>query len=98
MKTKLPQSIKVCLWSYDTDKISLSNPHDRYRIIINVLNRGTEEAVVWLLGNFSKKEIAETIKESYGSEWDSKSVSFWTTYFHASPKYKSRLDMLNEIK
>ena len=91
---KVPQSVKVCLWSYDTDKMNLSNPDHRFIIIMNVLNYGAESAVKWLLENFSKKEIKETIKKSYGSEWNKKSLSFWSLIFNVSPRYKIRFAKL----
>ncbi len=90
MKPELPQSVKVCLWSYDTDKIDFSNSQDRYRIIMNVLNRGTMEAVQWLWQNFSEKEIADTIQESYESEWNKASLKLWSLIYKTSPVRSSR--------
>lgn len=90
MDSKLPQAVKICLWSYDTNKISLSNPDDRFRIIFNVLNYGTKKAVEWLWGNFSEKEIIETIHSSIESEWDRKSLNFWSLIYQASPARKNR--------
>ncbi len=90
MNRKLPQAVKICLWSYDTNKISLSNPDDRFRIILNVLNHGTKKAVEWLWKNFNEKEITETINNSIASEWDRKSLNFWSLIYHASPARKNR--------
>ena len=87
---KLPKSVKICLWSYDTDKMSLSNSDHRFITIINVLNYGAEGAIKWLLEHFSEKEIKETIKKSYGTEWNKKSLSFWSLIFNTSPLHKSR--------
>jgi hypothetical protein len=96
MKSELPQSVKVCLWSYDADKIDFSIPGHRQIAFINILNIGTKEAVEWLLGNFTKKEIAEVIKKSYTSEWNHKSLAFWSTFFHASPLRKNRFNTFHE--
>jgi hypothetical protein len=82
MNTELPQSVKFSLWSYDTDKIDLKLPDYRSRII---LNRGTSEAVSWLMGNFSKKEISEVIQTSVTSEWNKKSLSLWSMIFKTYP-------------
>ena len=90
MKPKLPQSVKVCLWSYDTDKVDISNSDDRFRIIINVLNRGTMEAVEWLWKNFSEKEIVNTIQQSYQSEWNKPSLKLWTLIYKTSPLKATR--------
>ena len=90
MNSKLPQAVKVCLWSYDTDKINLSNPDDCFRVILNILNHGTKNAVEWLWVNFSDKEITETIKNSIASEWNRKSLNFWSLIYQVSPTRKTR--------
>lgn len=92
MDSKLPKAVKICLWSYDTNKISLSNPDDRFRVIFNVLNYGAREAVDWLWENFSEKEITDTIKDSIESEWDRKSLNFWSLIFQVSPVKKTRFE------
>ena len=89
-ESTLPQSVKVCLWSYDTDKIDLSNADDRYRIVMNVLNRGTMEAVQWLWNNFNEKEIADIIQQSCASEWNKQSLKFWSLIYKTSPLKVSR--------
>ena len=50
---KLPQAVKICLWSYDTTRIDLSSPEDRFRIVLNILNRGSRHAVDWLWKMFN---------------------------------------------
>lgn len=87
---KLPKYVKICLWSYDTDKMDLSNPDHRFITILNVLNYGSESAVKWLLEHFSEKEIKDTIKKSYRTEWNKKSISFWSLIFNTTPLHKSR--------
>lgn len=83
--SKLPQIVKACLWSYDTEKMSLSASEDRFRIVLNILNRGTKEAVEWLWNNFSDEEIAGIIRNSTSSEWNKKSLSFWSHIYHVTP-------------
>jgi hypothetical protein len=90
MKQELPQSVKVCLWSYDTDKMNFSSADDRFVIVLSVLNYGTDNAVEWLFQNFTEKEIKETIRKSYGTEWNKKSLSFWSLIYDAFPRHKSR--------
>ena len=94
MKTKFPQSIKMCLWSYDTSKMSLSNPHHRFRIILNILNHGTEEDAKWMQDNCTERQIKETIKKSYASEWFKWSLKRWSDYYKVKPKWKTRLEYL----
>lgn len=96
---KLPQSVKICLWSYDTSKMSLSSPTDRYMIILNVLNHGTENAIRWLLQNFSEKEIKQAIKKSYASAWFKWILKCWSQFYKVSPKWKTRIEyILNREK
>jgi hypothetical protein len=90
MKNSLPDAVKACLWSYDTDQIDLSVPAHKQRVIENVLNRGTYPAVDWLLSTFSKREIAEAITYSQASVWNKKSLSLWSMVFAAHPERMTR--------
>lgn len=90
MKHGFPKAVKACLWSYDTDKINLSNEDDRFRVVMNILNRGTKKAVVWLWNNFNEKEITEVIKQSSVSEWNRKSLSFWSQIYNTTPAKEKR--------
>ncbi len=90
MKNLFPKAVKVCLWSYDTDKMELSNSTDRHRIILNILIHGAMEAIEWLWQNFSTKEIKETIKKSYESEWDKPSLNLWSLVYEVKPERKNR--------
>lgn len=90
MKGELPNSVKACLWSYDTARIDLSLSDHRQRVIENVLNRGTNEAVDWLLANFTRSEIAEAITRSSVASWDKRSLSLWSLVFDARPGRTAR--------
>ena len=81
----MPESVKACLWSYDTDMIDFSVSDHRIRIIQNVLNRGTSDAISWLRENFSEKEITEVIKKSISSDWSKKSLALWSLVFNVRP-------------
>lgn len=75
---KISKEVKSVLWSYDTNKMSLSNPTDRFRTIINVLNFGDMKAIEWLWQNFKRKEIKEAIKKSFEGEWTKPSLNLWS--------------------
>ena len=92
MKNNVPEEVKACLWSYDTDQIDLSLPDHRRRIIQNVLNRGTITAIDWLVQNFDKEEIAGTIAASPVSEWSKKSLALWSLVFHTYPAKVGRFN------
>lgn len=85
MKSNLPQAVKACLWSYDTEQIDLNLPNHRTLVIVNVLDRGTNEAVVWLRATFSETEISEVIVKSSASDWSKKSLALWSLVFNAYP-------------
>lgn len=87
---ELPQEVKACLWSYDTDRIDLALPDHRTRIIENVLNRGTAPAVSWLRQNFSQEETAEAITKSSASTWNKKSLALWSLVYGTHPARTSR--------
>ncbi len=88
---KLPKSVRICLWSYDTSKINISKPHDRFRIILNILNHGNNEAIDWMQINFTERQIKETIKKSYASEWFKWRLKRWSNFYQVSPKWKTRI-------
>lgn len=90
MKVIMPKSVKACLWSYDTEKIDFSVPDYRTRVIQNVLNRGTSEAIFWLREMFSEKEIKEVIKKSSVFDWNKKSLALWSLVFNVSPTREGR--------
>lgn len=91
----LPPAVKLCLWSYDTDKVDLSSLADRFLIALNILNRGSRQAVEWLWQNFTEEEIKTVIKASIASEWNMKSLSFWSQLYNVTTGRKSRLTRSN---
>jgi len=90
MEVKIPKSVKACLWSYDISKIDFSVSDYRKRVIQNVLNRGTSDAIFWLREVFSEKEIAEVIRRSNNSDWNKKSLALWSLVFDVYPLKKGR--------
>ena len=90
MKVVIPKSVKACLWSYDIDTIDLSVLDHRTRVIQNVLNRGTSDAISWLRKIFSKKEITEVIQKSNSSDWNKKSLALWSLVFDVRPMKEGR--------
>lgn len=91
----LPAAVKLCLWSYDTDKVDLTSLADRLRIALNILNRGSRQAVEWLWQNFTDEEIKTVIKSSIATEWNRKSLFFWSQLYNVTPDRKSRFTRYN---
>ena len=90
MKIEMPEFVKACLWSYDIDTIDLSVLDHRTRVIQNVLNRGTSDAISWLRKIFSEKEIIEVIEKSISTDWNKKSLALWSLIFNVRPLKKGR--------
>ena len=74
LKKTIPLLFKPFLWSCDTDKMDLKR--DKRRIIINVLNLGTKEAVRELFKIYTKKDIVELFTNSMRGKWNEKSLNF----------------------
>lgn len=90
MKKDFPQSVKACLWSYDTNRIDMSDQGHRRILIEQVLNKGSMDALMWLFTQMSQKEIVDTIENSMVSQWDKRSLNLWSLVFSARPKRLSR--------
>ncbi len=86
----LPQSVKNCLWSYDTKAFDFSLPNNRTLLIRNVLDYGTLEAVSWLRTHVDFREIQKVIEASNKSEWGKKSLALWAIVFGVTPLRSSR--------
>ena len=75
----IPDYVRPYLWSYDISKLDLK--HDRRRIIVNILNLGSETAVRWLFSVYSRAELIQAITDSAAGEWSPKSWRFWSLIF-----------------
>ena len=76
------ESIKMItpfLWSYDVAQMNLER--DKKRIITNILNLGTKQAVLWLFRVYGKSDIKKVLEESIPGEWSQKSLYFWSEIF-----------------
>ncbi len=84
----IPQFIQPFLWSYDIEKIDLVR--DKKRIITNILNLGSANAVEWLFSVYSHKDIEETVSNPLPGEWNKKSLNFWTLVLGIKPNITAR--------
>jgi len=80
----IPSFVKPFLWSYDIDQLDLEA--DKERIITNVLNLGSDQAVRWLLATYPASIIKTIISQPRAGEWNKKSLNFWSLIFNLSPK------------
>lgn len=78
-KTKYPIDVQACLWSEDFRKLDLKR--DKTKIITQILNRGTFEAMKWLRKRYTWREIKNVFKNPQRGLWFPKTLHFWSGYF-----------------
>ncbi len=88
MPNTFPASVKAALWSCDTDRLDLEQ--HRERIITNVLNMGTHDALLWLFRTYTRERIAEVVAHPRPGEWNKRSLNYWSLVFDLEPRYTSR--------
>lgn len=71
----IPSYIHPFLWSYDVDKLDLSQ--NKKRIITNILNFGDTRATDWLFKTYKEGEIKKMVSNPLPGEWNKKSLGFW---------------------
>ncbi len=83
--TALPESLYQFFWDVDPQKI------DTYKngsyVINRLLDKGDEQAVRWVLKNYSKEDIADTFKIK--RDFSPKTATFWSLYL-GIPKEKMK--------
>ena len=88
---KLPKSFQEYFWDTDIKKIDLKK-HQKY-IIARLLDRGDVKACRYVINNYSKQTIVETIKTS--RDLSPRSANFWATLFNIDKKGVTRLQQLS---
>lgn len=76
----IPEYTKPFLWSYDTEKLDIEK--NKKRIITNILNLGTYNAVKWLFKTYNKADIKDAVLHPMPGEWNKKSLHFWSVFFN----------------
>ncbi|MBI2062494.1 MAG: hypothetical protein HYT64_02295 [Candidatus Yanofskybacteria bacterium] len=84
----IPQFVRPFLWSYDVEGIDLAR--DKKRIITNILNLGSTNAVKWLFGIYVDRDIKEAVANPLPGEWSKKSLNFWALVFGIKPNIIAR--------
>lgn len=79
----IPVYIRPFLWSYNIDKLDLSQ--DKKRIITNILNLGDTKATKWLFKIYSFDDLKEAITHPLPGEWNHKSLNFWSLVLDVKP-------------
>lgn len=76
------------LWSYDI--AMLDRDQHKQTIIMGILNWGDRRATDWLRKTYTPDEIRKAISASAVSEWDKKSLTFWSLLYRVSPSRTAR--------
>ncbi|MBL0128038.1 MAG: hypothetical protein IPP83_11415 [Flavobacteriales bacterium] len=88
MANALPASVRAALWSYDPERLDLEQHAER--IITNVLNLGTYDALQWLFKVYPRERIAAAVRNPRPGEWNKRSLNYWSLVFDVEPKLAKR--------
>lgn len=80
--TVLPPSLYRFFWDVQAEKVNPST-HPQY-VINRLLDKGDLGAVKWVLWNFSKKTVIDSLR--HGPAVDPPTASFWSSYLRISRK------------
>lgn len=80
LPTSIPSSLHRFFWDVDATKL---NPSEYPLYVINrLLDKGNLEAARWVLRNFSKEMIVDSMK--HGAPMLAINATFWSHYFDVS--------------
>ena len=85
----IPKFLAPFLWSYDVSKLDTDRHQER--IITNILNFGSQQAVDWLFETYSRPQIKKFVSNPRPGEWDKKSLNYWCLMFDVPVKHTKRL-------
>ena len=88
MATVIPSAVRGALWYLDPQRLDLER--DKERIIANVLNMGTHEAVQWLFATYPREALQKVVEWPKPGEWSRKSLNFWALILGVEPVTTSR--------
>ncbi|EKE05821.1 MAG: hypothetical protein ACD_19C00176G0043 [uncultured bacterium] len=77
MNSNIPDDFKSFFWDIDFSTLNLKNTQF---IIKRILDRGDTNSVKWLLNNYSRKDIKNTIINS--RDLSQKTANFWSHVYN----------------
>lgn len=90
----IPIFLQPCLASYDLSQLDINR--DKKLIITEVLNKGSDKAVKWLLGNYKISDLKKVVENPSRGMWLRKSLSYWQKVLELDiPKDVFELAVLN---
>jgi len=88
MNKEIPKFVHPFLWSYDVSRLDIEK--DKKRIITNVLNFGTDDAIEWLFTTYTRPDIIGVLQDPLPGEWNKKSLCLWSLVFGVTAEIKTR--------
>jgi hypothetical protein len=73
---RFPQSFKGYFWDCDVASLNMDEHHDF--VLKRLLQYGGRDALVWVLHNFNRQDVAAFLKGKRCMDLDRKSYLFWT--------------------
>jgi len=75
MKSKIPENIAPCLWSYNIEDIDLKK--DKEMVITRILNYGSPERIKWLFSVYTDDDVRDVVLNPGRGKWFKKVLNFW---------------------
>lgn len=75
----VPKFLESSLASYNVTK--LDKVKDKDIIITEILNKGDENAMVWITNNYSRGDIKQVISSPIKGLWFGKTLKYWLNIF-----------------
>lgn len=77
MKSKIPENIAPCFWSYNIEDIDLKK--DKEMVITRILNYGSPERIKWLYSVYTEDDVRDVVLNPGRGKWFKKVLNFWET-------------------
>ena len=77
---KIPDSVLACVWFANPKKFDWEKQKET--VIVQVLNRGTWEALRWVYHCYGEKEIRKAVSNPARGVWFPQTLRFWCCFFH----------------
>ena len=79
MKTKLPEFLKSCFWSYNLS--DLDKDKSKNLIITQIINYGDKDQVQWMEKNYTQEEIMQVVTHPTRGLWWRDKLRMWLKRF-----------------
>lgn len=92
----LPKFLQPYLASYDLSQLDVEQ--DKELIMMEILNKGDDKAMVWLAKTYSRAEMRQVVKQPRRGMWFERALNYWCKILGVSipkPVYKRALFNLN---